>query len=188
MILVAGLGNPGKKYDGTRHNVGFDVVDLLASRHRYPIYKNWKKGEVAKGTIAGAEVLLSKPQTFMNLSGDSIGPQLRFYKEEPSSLIVIHDELDFEPGTVKIKTSGGHGGHNGLRSIIEHLGKDFHRVRLGIGKPPRVGRGADHVLGPFDKKTRQLIDEAIEDAASAVELILEHGVKEAMSRFNGSSK
>ena len=118
MILVAGLGNPGKKYDGTKHNVGFDAVDLLASRHRYPVYKNWKKGEVAKGTIAGAEVLLSKPQTFMNLSGDSIGPQLRFYKEEPSSLIVIHDELDFEPGTVKIKTSGGHGGHNGLRSII----------------------------------------------------------------------
>ena len=128
MILVAGLGNPDKKYDGTKHNVGFDVVDLLASRHRYPIYKNRKKVKWS-GNTAGAEVLLSKPQTFMNLS-DSIGPQLRFYKEEPSSLIVIHDELDFEPGTVKIKTSGGHGGHNGLRSIIEHLGKDFHRVRL----------------------------------------------------------
>lgn len=187
MILVVGLGNPGKKYDRTKHNVGFEVIDLLASRYRYPVYKSWKKSATAKGLIAGVEVFLSKPQTFMNLSGESVGPQLRFYKEEPSSLIVIHDELDFDPGKVKIKTGGGHGGHNGLRSIMEHVGRDFQRVRIGIGKPPNVGHGADHVLGPFNKETRLLVDEAIEDAAHAAELIIEHGVKEAMSRFNGSS-
>ena len=187
MILVAGLGNPGRKYDGTRHNVGFEVIDLLANRYRYPVYKSWKKAETAKGRIAGVEVLLSKPQTFMNLSGDAVGPQLQFYKEEPASLIVVHDELDFDPGCVKIKSAGGHGGHNGLKSIMNHVGRDFQRVRVGIGKPPKVARGADFVLSPFNKETRVLIDEAIERAADAVELIVEHGVKEAMSRFNGNS-
>ena len=184
MLLVVGLGNPGKKYEKTRHNVGFEVIDLLASRHRFPPLKSWKKAEAAKGRIVGAEVLLEKPQTYMNLSGDAVGPALRFYKSGPEQLIVIHDELDFEPGDVRIKFSGGHGGHNGLRSIINHVGKDFIRVRIGVGKPRHADRGADHVLSGFDRNTRVIMDEALEDAVRAVEIIIEDGVKSAMNQVN----
>jgi PTH1 family peptidyl-tRNA hydrolase len=184
MLLVVGLGNPGKKYEETRHNVGFKVIDLLAQRYRFPPLKNWKKGEVSKGRIIGSEVLLDKPQTFMNLSGDAVGPALKFYKTGPEQLIVVHDELDFEPGDVRIKLGGGHGGHNGLRSIINHVGKDFIRVRVGVGKPRDSDRGAEHVLSGFDRKTQIIIDEALEDAVRAVEIIIEDGVKSAMNQVN----
>ena len=184
MHVVVGLGNPGRKYEGTRHNVGFEVVELLARRHGLPALKVSKNAAVSKGKIVAEDVILARPLTYMNLSGDAIGPLLRYYKVEPEQLIVIHDELDFEPGDVRLKNGGGHGGHNGLRSTIDHVGREFVRVRIGIGKPPGSQDGSSFVLSRFDRSSRELIDQAIDDAADAVELVLEHGIKSAMNSFN----
>lgn len=186
MRLVIGLGNPGAEYRGTRHNVGFEVIARLAERHAFPASKAFKKAEVSRGHIEGQEVLLMQPMTYMNLSGDAVSAVMRYYKCEPADLIVVHDELDFEPGQVRVKRDGGHGGNNGLRSIIAHVGRDFPRVRVGIGKPPR-GRGADHVLGRFSKLERVEIDEAIERACDAVEVVLSQGVQRAMNQYNQRS-
>ncbi|MBI5508286.1 MAG: aminoacyl-tRNA hydrolase [Deltaproteobacteria bacterium] len=187
MWFVAGLGNPGREYEGTRHNVGFEVVSMLADRHRYPAARDTQGAKVAKGRIGREEVLLIQPQTYMNLSGDAIGAIVRFYKGEGSSLVVIHDELDFEPGVVRVKVGGGHGGHNGLRSIILHLGDAFVRVRVGIGKPPKDRPGADHVLSRFDGRTRAVMEKAVVTAADAVEAVVALGAPMAMGRFNRRS-
>ena len=184
MHLIVGLGNPGKKYDGTRHNVGFDVVECLAQRHGFPALKVTRNAAVSKGSIQSEDAILARPLTYMNLSGDAVGPLMRYYKISPGNIVVIHDELDFEPGFVKLKSGGGHGGHNGLRSIMQHCGAEFARVRLGIGKPSGSNDGADFVLSRFGKKSRPLIEEAVESAADAVELVIEHGVKTAMNVFN----
>lgn len=184
MVLVIGLGNPGAKYAGTRHNVGFEAVDLLADRHGFSAPRTLFKAETRRGFISGTDVLLLKPMTFMNLSGDAVGQALRYFKAEASEMIVIHDELDFEPGKVRVKKGGGHGGHNGLRSIIQHSSNEFARIRLGIGKPQNAGRGADHVLSLFDKRSRLLIDEALVRSADAVEAIFKEGLSRAMNEFN----
>lgn len=184
MLYVVGLGNPGREYEGTRHNVGFDVVDLLAERHGFPAQRKFKRSKTSRGTIRGQEVLLVKPMTYMNLSGEAVLSIMSFYKGAPRDVIVVHDDLDFEPGMVRIKLGGGHGGHNGLESIISHVGRDFARIRVGIGKPESAERGADHVLSGFDRTTRQLMDAAIVEAAAAVELMIEEGTQAAMNRFN----
>lgn len=184
MLLVVGLGNPGREYEKTRHNVGFRVLDRLVSDKGSSSWKSLVSARVAKAAIGVNEVLFAKPMTFMNLSGDAVGSLLRYYKLGPEALVVVHDELDFAPGIVRIKMGGGHGGHNGLRSIIAHIGREFVRVRLGIGKPAMTTAGADYVLSGFDKGEQSLVDEAIVLAAEAVERIVEDGARAAMNAFN----
>ncbi|MBI3179271.1 MAG: aminoacyl-tRNA hydrolase [Deltaproteobacteria bacterium] len=184
MFFVVGLGNPGAEYEGTRHNVGFEVVEALARRHGFSAGRRFHSARVYRGSIKGHEGALVKPMTYMNLSGDAVAAVLGFHKGTAADLIVVHDELDFAPGQVRVKVGGGHGGHNGLRSIIAHAGRDFARVRVGVGKPPAAERGADHVLSRFDAINRKLIDGAIAQAADAVEVMVAEGAAAAMNRFN----
>jgi len=185
MVVVVGLGNPGREYTKTRHNIGFEVVEALADEGGFGAWRSTAdKALVSKGRIGKHEVLLVKPMTFMNLSGDAVGALMRYYKAEVSELVVVHDELDFDPGVVRVKLGGGHGGHNGLRSIAAHVGQDFARIRVGIGKPPARMQGADFVLSSFDKGERSLVDEAVASAAKAVRMFVEEGVQAAMTEFN----
>jgi len=183
MLFVVGLGNPGSEYAGTRHNVGFEVLALLAERFSFPSAKSQFGADIQKGKIGSTQALLVAPMTFMNLSGNAVGALLRYYKGSEADLLVVHDDLDFEPGMVRIKNSGGHGGHNGLRSIISHAGRNFARIRLGVGKPRR-GSGADYVLGRIAVAERPLMDAAVRSATDAVELVANEGLQTAMNYFN----
>jgi len=165
MLVLAGLGNPGPGYAGHRHNMGFMAADALASRYRFAPWRKKFQGDVAEGEIAGVRVLLLKPMTYMNLSGQSVAAALAFYKVEPAALIVFHDELDLPLGRVKVKIGGGHGGHNGIRDIMAHLGPDFRRVRLGVGHPGEKDLVHDHVLQDFAKAERDLAAKVIEAVA-----------------------
>ena len=152
MLLIAGLGNPGSKYCMNRHNIGFMVLDSLADSY---MDNNWRKkfqGQIVEGKIEGETVLMIKPQTFMNNSGNSIGEVVKFYKIPSDQVIVFHDEIDLAPGKVRIKSGGGHAGHNGLRSIISHIGPDFLRIRMGIGHPGSKDLVHNYVLGNFSKQ------------------------------------
>jgi PTH1 family peptidyl-tRNA hydrolase len=171
--VVVGLGNPGRSYERTRHNVGYLVADELARRHAGS-WRKRKKAEAAPITLGLAEATLLKPTTFMNNSGSAVSDY------GPKDLVVIHDDLDLEAGTVRVKAGGGAGGHNGLRSIIGRLGNDFVRVRIGIGRPPPGVGVTDYVLSRMDSSVR----DAIPTAADAVEFVLEHGPEAAMNRFN----
>lgn len=151
MFLVVGLGNPGSGYAGNRHNIGFMAADEIVRRYSFGPWRRKFQGQVAEGDIGGSKVLVLKPETFMNLSGQSVGEVLRFYKIPIEDVIVLHDELDLPPGKLRVKRAGGHGGHNGLRSIDAHCGKDYRRVRLGIGHPGDKARVHGHVLGDFSK-------------------------------------
>ena len=188
--LVVGLGNPGKEYARTRHNVGEECVRLLAERHDATLKAGRDNSLVAEarfGIGADAErVVLAFPLTYMNESGRAVAALVRRYRiDTPSQIIVVQDELDLEPGVVKIKAGGGLAGHNGLRSIAQHLrSQDFTRVRIGVGKPPSKERGASHVLTRVPKRQRELLDVAIVDAADAVEAIVAHGVDAAMQSFH----
>jgi PTH1 family peptidyl-tRNA hydrolase len=184
VYLIVGLGNPGREYERSRHNLGFAVVDLLAARNELGAFRKWNNSLVVRGSLSGVEVYLAKPTTYMNLSGEAVGSLVQYYKLSPRQVIVVHDELDFPPGEVRIKVSGGAAGHNGVQSIISHIGPDFARVRMGIGKPESAQEGAQHVLSPVDASTRQLIDAAILTAADAVEAIVSEGIASAMSHFN----
>lgn len=185
-LLVVGLGNPGSEYDGTRHNVGFAVIDLLERRHGGRLKAGKERALVDEVRIGGRRVALAKPTTFMNLSGESVAPLVRrFGIDEPSNLVIVHDELDLPTGTVRVKIGGGLAGHNGLRSIKAHLHDDgFVRVRLGVGRPPSKEHGADHVLRRVGKADREVLDVAIAEAADAVELIVADGPDVAMNRVN----
>jgi len=186
--MIAGLGNPGETYANTPHNVGFDVVDLLAER----LGAGWKNSSgfharVARTSYAGETLLLAKPQTFMNLSGTSVAPLLRYYGGTPSDLTVILDDADLPLGKVRIREAGGSGGHRGLASVIEALGTEaFPRIRLGVGREDR-GDLANHVLGKFDEARQKLVGAMIEAAADAVQCLTANGLNEAMNRFNGWS-
>lgn len=188
-LLVVGLGNPGRDYAGTRHNVGFDVVDLLATRHGGRLRAGKERALVDEVRIDGRRVALAEPTTFMNLSGDSVAPLVRrFGITDLGRLVVVHDELDLPVGDVRLKVGGGLAGHNGLRSIHQHLhSADFVRVRLGVGRPPSAERGADHVLSKIGRADRDALDEAVVRAADAVELLLQVGVDAAMNRVNTKS-
>jgi len=185
-VLVVGLGNPGSEFDGTRHNVGFAVIDLLERRHNGHLKSGKERALVDEVRIGQKRVALAKPTTFMNLSGESVSPLVRrFGIEEQTALVIVHDELDLPTGTVRVKIGGGLAGHNGLRSIKAHLHDDsFVRVRIGVGKPPSKEHGADHVLKRVGKADRELLDIAIEVAADAVELIVSDGAEAAMNRVN----
>ncbi|OKH88029.1 aminoacyl-tRNA hydrolase [Thalassospira sp. TSL5-1] len=151
MFLVVGLGNPGSGYAGNRHNIGFMAADEIVRRYSFGPWRRKFQGQLAEGDIDGIKVLVLKPETFMNLSGQSVGEVLRFYKIPIEDVIVLHDELDLPPGKLRVKRAGGHGGHNGLRSIDAHCGKDYRRVRLGIGHPGDKALVHGHVLGDFSK-------------------------------------
>lgn len=184
--LIVGLGNPGSQYAKTRHNIGFMALDRLASRYGMSASSNKFKGLWCNGSIGTHSVTLLKPQTFMNLSGDSVQKAAAFFDIEADSIIVLHDELDIGFGELRVKSGGGHGGHNGLRDIIAKTGsKDFTRVRIGIGRPTR-GSVSDWVLGGFSGTEQSSLEELIETAADAVEAIVYDGVIMAQNKFNGA--
>ena len=191
MYLVVGLGNPGKKYERNRHNVGFMVVERLARSHGLPDFKEkfsavWTKGEIAAGG-GRHPVALLEPQTYMNLSGDSVQPAAAFLKVDPSHVIVVHDELDLPWQDVRLKVGGGHAGHNGLRSIIQRLGTpEFIRVRVGVGRPPPGFRGdvADYVLADFDALEKSELPDVVDRAVLAIEKVVAEGIAPAMNSVN----
>lgn len=187
--LIVGLGNPGHEYEKTRHNVGFWVIDELARRHHITAApRRERKALVVDGHIGAKRVLLAKPQTYMNLSGEAVRALVDFYKIDYDRLIIIYDDLDTPFGVLKIRKSGGHGGQNGLRSIIQHLGtQDFARIRFGIGRPPGKMRGRDYVLATFQGDDLILAKEMTEKAAQAVEIWLKEGIDIAMTRVNGEA-
>lgn len=187
MKLIVGLGNPGGEYYETRHNVGFRLVDELAERIGHTVFEKRSKGLLGRGLLGGESVLLLKPMTYMNLSGECVGPVAGYFKIPTEDIIVVHDDLDIETGRIKLKTGGGHGGHNGLRSLIQHLpDADFVRIRTGVGRPPPRWDTADYVLSKFSKDEVSMIDEVVQTAMDAVETILREGIRVAMREHNRS--
>jgi peptidyl-tRNA hydrolase, PTH1 family len=188
-FLVVGLGNPGAEYAHSRHNAGADAVGELARRGGATLKRSKERALSAEVTMHGRRLALAFPQTYVNLSGESVVQLVRRYGiEDPSQIVVVHDELDLAPGVLKVKVGGGLAGHNGLRSLKQHLHTDeFVRVRIGVGKPPSKERGADHVLKQIPKAEKALIDVCIQEAADAVELIATDGPEAAMNRYNGRS-
>lgn len=192
MKIIVGLGNPGAQYETTRHNVGFLAIDRLVERWKGsgPIVKY--QAEIYQATFAGEKILLVKPQTYMNLSGRTVGPLVGFYQTQPEDLIVIHDELDLAPATLRFKTGGGAGGHNGIKSIDESLGKgknNYHRIRIGIGHPSKIEglsrmSPADYVLMPFSNAELTELDPLLDDVAQAAEEIIQGNIQTAMNRFH----
>ncbi|PTV76235.1 aminoacyl-tRNA hydrolase [Agrobacterium pusense] len=183
MKIIAGLGNPGTQYAGNRHNIGFMAVDAL---QRLPSFAPWSKkfkAEISEGEIAGEKVLLMKPQTYMNLSGESVGEAMRFFKLTPADIIAIHDELDLPAGRVRIKTGGGHGGHNGLKSLDAHCGKDYRRLRLGIGHPGDKERVHGHVLGDFAKADRVWLEPLLDAIADNAAMLVKAEDSQLMNRL-----
>ncbi len=183
-FLVVGLGNPGRKYRANRHNFGFMVVDALAEAHDISLNKVQNKAILGNGQIAGCSVILAKPQTFMNLSGESVGPLARYYRVPLENMLVIYDELDLPFGTIRLRQKGGAGGHNGMKSIIQNMGQEFPRMRLGVGRPPGQMPSAAFLLKDFGKDDMPVIQEIIEQAKTAVVTFLVDGIDLAMSRHN----
>ncbi|CCV08824.1 Peptidyl-tRNA hydrolase [Mesorhizobium metallidurans STM 2683] len=172
MLLFAGLGNPGAKYANNRHNVGFMAADAIARRHSFSPWSKKFQGLIAEGMLGGEKIILIKPQTFMNLSGQAIGEALRFYKLAPSALTVFYDEIDLAERKLRVKTGGGAGGHNGIRSIDEHVGNAYRRVRIGIGHPGVKDLVHNHVLGDFAKADREWLDPLLDAIAANAEMIV----------------
>jgi PTH1 family peptidyl-tRNA hydrolase len=191
MWLVVGLGNPGREYEGTRHNVGFDVVDVLARRHRISFGAKFK-GELGQGSIAGTSTVVLKPQTYMNLSGQSVQPTMAFFKIPLDTIVVIHDDLDLELGQIKLKRGGSSGGHNGLKSIDGALGPNYLRIRAGIGHPRskappgavREGNVVGHVLGAFKGKDAEEAAILVQNCADAVEMLVRDGLEKTQMKFH----
>ena len=186
MYIIAGLGNPGRKYDNTRHNIGFMVIDAAAEKYNIAVTEKKHKALIGKGIIGGEKVLLVKPQTFMNLSGESIREVIDYYKiEEKTELIVISDDISLDVGTLRIRKKGSAGGHNGLKNIILHLGHDeFRRIKIGVGEKPVEYDLVDYVLGHFGKEDSELIEESVKKAAEAIEKMITDGPDAAMNQFN----
>lgn len=184
MYIIVGLGNPGKKYDATRHNVGFETIDLLAKRNNIDVKRLKHKALCGEGHIDGKKVMLVKPQTFMNLSGQSLLDIVQFYKIDTKNIIIVYDDVDIEVGSIRIREKGSSGSHNGMKSIIYQIQTDeFPRVRIGIGRP-QFGDLADYVLGRIPKDEVPIMLETIEKAALACETIVKDGVSSAMNKYN----
>ena len=190
MYLIAGLGNPGKQYEATRHNMGFDVIDKLVEEFNVPQAGVKFNAMYGKGRIGGEPVILMRPLSYMNLSGGPIRDMANYFKIDPETeLIVIYDDIDTEPGQLRVRKKGSAGGHNGIKSIIQQLGtQNFMRVRVGVGAKPKDWDLADYVLGRFDRDDRQLVEDAQDRACEAVEMILSDSVDAAMNKFNVSKK
>ena len=190
MFLIVGLGNPTKQYEKTRHNIGFDVMDALADKYNISISENKHKALCGKGVIEGMKVVLAKPQTYMNLSGESVAELVNYYKLDPESeLIVVFDDISLEPGNIRIRKKGSAGGHNGIKNIIANLGTSvFPRIKVGVGEKPKGYDLADYVLGKFSKEDRVLMEEGYDLACEASALILQGAIDQAMNEYNQKKK
>lgn len=190
MFVIVGLGNPTAQYEGTRHNAGFDVIDVLAEKYNISVDARKCRAFCGKGVIAGQKVLLVKPQTYMNLNGESVGGIVNYYKIDPESdLLVIYDDISLDVGQLRIRKKGSAGGHNGIKSIIAHLGTTvFPRIKVGVGEKPKNYDLADYVLGHFSKQERELMEEGYEHASDAVEQIVQGEIEAAMNVFNKKVK
>jgi PTH1 family peptidyl-tRNA hydrolase len=185
MRLIVGLGNPGAKYARNRHNIGFMAVDAIQERHStFAPWRSRFQAEVSEGMLDGEKVLLMKPQTFMNESGRAVGEAARFFKISPADVVVLYDELDLAPGKVRVKTGGGSGGHNGIRSIDAHLGKDYVRVRMGIGHPGHKDRVTSHVLGDFSKADQDWLTPLLEETGREAALLIGKRTSEFCNRIH----
>lgn len=185
MKCIVGLGNPGRKYKDTRHNIGFMVVDELLRRHQWKLDQTKFKGKYALEIFQGEKVIILEPQTFMNLSGESIRPLIDYYNIDIEDVLVVYDDLDLPAGKIRLRQKGGHGGHNGIRSTIEHLGvKEFKRLRIGIGRPLGPMPVVDYVLGKFDKDQADDVKISIQNASDACESWLEQSFAEVMNKYN----
>lgn len=189
MFIIVGLGNPTRQYEGTKHNVGFDTIDYLIDEYQIPSSGAGHKALFGKGMIAGQKVIVAKPMTYMNLSGESVRELVNYYKVDPESeLIVVYDDISLAPGQIRIRKKGSAGGHNGIKNIIANLGTDhFMRVKVGVGEKPKNWDLADYVLSPFTKDERPLVNLAIEHAAKAIEQMLNGDVDAAMNEYNRKS-
>ena len=189
MKLVAGLGNPGRDYAGTRHNIGFGVIARISDKYNIPLTDKEHKAICGKGMIGGEKVILAQPQTFMNLSGECVRSLVDYYKLESEDIIIAYDDIDLEVGQLRIRSKGSAGGHNGIKNIISHLGtNEFPRVKVGVGGKPEGGDLVRHVLGRFSREDEKVIGEVLDVAVEAVETILSDGVEAAMNRYNAKRK
>ncbi|MCD7724471.1 MAG: aminoacyl-tRNA hydrolase [Clostridiales bacterium] len=186
MYIIVGLGNPGRDYENTRHNIGFEAIDRLADRNHIAMGEKKHKAIIGKGFVAGQKTVLVKPQTYMNLSGESVRDVINYYKiDEREQLIVVSDDISLQPGQLRIRKKGSAGGHNGLKNIILQLGHDeFPRVRIGVGEKPSGFDLADYVLGHFQKEEREVMEESAGRAAEAIEMMITDGPDKAMNQFN----
>lgn len=184
MFLVVGLGNPGDKYDGTRHNIGFETIDYISNKYNIDVTRVKFKGVIGEGFIGGEKVILLKPTTYMNLSGESVREAMSFYKLTEEDVVIIYDDISLEVGKIRIREKGSAGGHNGIKSIISNINTDvFPRIKIGVGQP--TGDLVSHVLGRFSKEEAEDLKEVIEVSSKAVEIIMKSGTKDAMNKLNG---
>lgn len=190
MYIIAGLGNPDKQYEGTRHNAGFDVIDRIADKYNISVDGRKHRAFIGKGIIAGQKVILAKPQTYMNLSGESILSLVDYYKADVErELLIIYDDISLETGQLRIRAKGSAGGHNGIKNIIAHLGTQvFPRIKVGVGEKPKGYDLADYVLGHFSKEEKERMDEGYDHAVRAAELIVSGQINEAMNEYNRRKK
>lgn len=190
MFIIAGLGNPTLQYEGTRHNAGFDVIDTLAGKYNISVDGRKNRALIGKGIIEGKKVILAKPQTYMNLSGESLGGLVDYYKvDEESEFLVVYDDISLDVGQLRIRKKGSAGGHNGMKNIISHLGTEvFPRIKVGVGEKPKKYDLADYVLSRFSKEERAIMEEGFQKAVEAVEMILRGEMEEAMNKFNRKVK
>lgn len=190
MFIIAGLGNPGLRYEGTRHNAGFEVIDALADKYHISVDGRKARAYIGKGIIGGSKVILAKPQTYMNLSGESLRGLTDYYKiDVEGELLVIYDDISLPPGQIRIRKKGSAGGHNGIKNIIAHLGTQiFPRIKLGVGEKPKEFDLADYVLSRFSKEEREKLEEGCEKAVRAVEMILGGEMEAAMNEYNRKVK
>lgn len=190
MFIIAGLGNPERKYDGTRHNIGFSAITTIADEYNISMDMKKHKALCGKGVIDGQKVILAQPLTYMNLSGESIRELVDYYKIDPESeLIVIYDDINLAPGKLRIRAKGSAGGHNGIKSIIARCGtQNFMRVRVGVGEKPEGWDLADHVLGHFSDEDSRLVREAVDDAIGAIVMMSQGDVDQAMNNYNAKKK
>ena len=185
MYIIVGLGNPGDKYEKTRHNVGFNVIDLLAKEYSIDVSKIKHKALIGEGRVGTEKVILVKPMTYMNLSGESVKEVAEFYNLKPEEIIVIYDDMDIEKGHIKIRKKGGAGSHNGMKSVVEELqSTDFARIRVGIGQPEFKSDMINYVIGKVPQEEQEILQQGVEKAAKAVEEILKNGIDIAMNKFN----
>lgn len=183
MLIIAGLGNPGPKYAANRHNIGFMAVDAIHRKNPFSPWSKKFKAEISEGELAGEKVLLIKPQTFMNLSGESVGEAMRFYKLAPTDIVAIYDELDLAPAKARIKVGGGHGGHNGVKSLDAHCGKDYRRLRLGIGHPGVKELVHNHVLGDFAKADHIWLDPLLDELGINADMLVRGEDSQLMNKL-----
>lgn len=190
MFVIAGLGNPDRKYENTRHNVGFDFIDALAAKYNISVKEKKHKALIGAGYIEGVKVLLVKPQTYMNLSGESLREVMDFYKIDPEEeMLIVFDDISLAPGNIRIRKKGSAGGHNGIKSIIAHTGtQNFTRIKIGVGEKPAGWDLADYVLGHFSEEDRKLVNAAVSDAVTAAVYIMRQDTDRAMNEFNAKKQ